>query len=85
MADHAFCRALARSARADCKANGIDVSNVTTYRSRTSPNTVQFEIWHGGDNSRGWITAHCAAEAKFKYFCELLTKHEAGGALENKA
>jgi hypothetical protein len=84
MTDHAFCRALARSARADCKANGIDVSNVTTYRS-ASGNIVQFEIWQGEDNSRGWISAHCSAEAKFKYFCELLTKHEAGGALENKA
>jgi hypothetical protein len=80
----AFCNACMRSARADCKKQGIDVRNVTTYRS-SSGNIVQFEIWHGGDNSRGWISAHCSADAKFKYFCELLTKHKAGGALENKA
>jgi hypothetical protein len=77
MADHSFCRALARSAKQDCVTNGIDVKNVSTYRSQTSINTVQFEIWHNGNNSRGWITAHCAAEAKFKYFCELLTAKKA--------
>lgn len=74
MSAHAFCNGLYASARRDCVEKGIHLGKLATYRYKASVNTTQYEIWQDSQN-KGWITAHCAADAKFKFLCQLLTAH----------
>jgi hypothetical protein len=69
---HEFCNALLRATRADCHTLGIHIGKLSTIRHK-SGNDAQFEIWQDSTN-HGWISAHCAAEAKFLFLCGLIQK-----------
>lgn len=67
-----FCKACLASVKQECKGHGIHIGRIITMR-HASGNNLQFEIWQDGVN-HGWISAHCSADAKFKFLCELLDK-----------
>jgi len=73
MSAHTFCNALYSQARRDCVKKHIHIGKLATYRFKASVNVTQYEIWQDSEN-KGWITACCASEAKFKFLCGLETK-----------
>ena len=68
----AFCNACFSAAKSDCRDSGIHIGKLSTYRHKSGNNT-QYEIWQDSQN-KGWISAHCAADAKFKFLIGLLDK-----------
>lgn len=72
---HGFCNGCLTAVRKDCREKRIHIGKLSTIRFKAGNNT-QYEIWQDSQN-RGWITAHCAADAKFKFLCGLLEKQEA--------